>query len=505
MSPRSPRRTEPRPAGRTSRLLLALAACVAFSGPGPVPAASSGGYSLPGQIPKAPAFATGFPVPFHRTTDPRPREGTVTAADLDGDGHPELIVTIPAGLVTVLRPDGTVLPGWPRQFDDLPQPAYPYGEPGIGDLDGDGIPDVVTCVVSGGYPPRSYLYAMHADGGDLAGWPVEVDVPGAGGVACSPAATLIADLDGDGMMEVARGMSLGVVVAYDGDGRPLPGWPVRLGPDATGHLRGINADLATGDLDGDGRMEVVFIESGLAPRMVAVSGTGHILHGFPRSIPEVVGRQAPVAGDLDGDGIPELVQATFPVSDQGVVPEPGVEPAAPASLHVLRADGTPLPGWPRTLDAGGPWGSLLLDVDGDGRTDILQQDGDRLDALDASGARLPGFPHVVHRDFLRAQTVEQSPWVISDLDGDGRPDFLQVRSDIYDGASYLRVFGLRNSGQTLKGFPFEVGGLLSASRPVLADLDGDGVDDLILLATEGTNGSWTLLAWDLGGLQRPRS
>jgi len=42
--------------------------------------------------------------------------------------------------------------------------------------------------------------------------------------------------------------------------------------------------------------------------------------------------------------------------------------------------------------------------------------------------------------------------------------------------------------------------MLAASRPVLADLSGDGVSDLVMLVADGGNGGWILAAWDLGSL-----
>ena len=66
----------------------------------------------------------------------------------------------------------------------------------------------------------------------------------------------------------------------------------------------------------------------------------------------------------------------------------------------------------------------------------------------------------------------------------------------------MRVFGLRSTGNPMRGFPFDADGVLASSRPVLTDLDGDGVKDLVLLVSEGGNGGWRLLAWSLGSLVR---
>jgi hypothetical protein len=498
-------------------LLIAAVPClVALRLAKPAAAQSSDG--LPGTVPKAPPYVSGFPIPFFRTTDYRDRMGSVVAADLERDGRTDLVVAVPSGLITVIGPNGERRPGWPRTFESLPQPAFPAGELAVGDLDGDGVAEVVACVAAGGTERRAFLFAMRADGSDLPGWPVEA--PG-GTAGCPPGGVLLADLDADGRPEVLRAFGGGTVLALHGDGSPVRGWPVRLGPDAQGRTREINADLAAGDLDGDGAREIVLLESGLRPRLAAVGGPGHVMPGFPLVLDEVTDRQAPAVADLDGDGRAEVVAATLPFS--GEIDPGGGEPTAatplaetaddgtrtetsalPGVLRVLRADGSMAAGWPRTLEEGGPWGPIAADILGDPRPEILQQDGDRLLGFDAAGNMLPGFPHTLHREFLRSQWLEKSPWVVGDLDGDARPDLLQVHSSLYAGSAYLRVFGLHVSGRSLRGFPFDAEGLLRASRPVVADVSGDGFADLALLVTDGTSGPWLLVAWDLGTLVRGR-
>ena len=495
----SPHRTVSRADGWRPPALLTVVALLLMALP--VSRPDGAPRRMPGGIPNTPPMVGGFPLPFPRTADYRPREGSVVAVDIDGDGRVEIIVSLPSGILTVLNASGHTLPGWPRSFAGLPAPAYPLGDPGIGDLDGDGRPEIVTCVVSGTNPRRNDLYALKTDGSDLPGWPVSPTGPPNEYYSCSPGGLLVADLDGDGRMEVARGMSSGEVVGYDGDGRRLPGWPIRLAPDENGHRRGINADLAAADLDGDGAMEVLFVESGAAPKLLAVTGRGSFMPGFPLVLPEAVGRQPPVAGDLDGDGLPEIVQTTLALSGDLPTAEPGTEPLLPAALHVLGHDGREAQGWPRVLEGGSHWGALLTDLGGDGRPEIVVQDGDRLAAFDARGALLAGFPAPIHRDFLRTQGMEMSVWRAGDLDGDGSTDLLQVRSNIYAGATYLRVFGVDGSARAVHGFPFEAEGLMAASQPVLVDLSSDGSPDLLLLASAGTGGSWSLIAWDLGSLR----
>jgi FG-GAP-like repeat len=513
----APHRVRPRLQALIVTVLIGLGALLPLVRPYPLAVQSDP--SLPGGVPKAPPYLAGFPKWFPQTDDYRNRQGAVVLADIDGDGRKDLVVSVPTGQIQVLDRQGTLLPGWPRGFPELAQPASPVGEPAVGDLDGDGSPEIVTCVVSDGTPRRTLLYALRSDGTDLtcrredgseyACWPVDLTDYSNPAYSCTSTPTVLADLDGDGHLEVIRGMSRGTLLALDRSGRPLQGgrcgWPVRLGPDGQGRIRDVNADLVVADLSGDGKQDLIFVESGLESRLAAVSFDGCLLPGFPVTLDEIVDRQAPAVADMvdDGNGVHriELAQATSPYL--GDVIDPGIGPARPARLHLLRADGTNAPGWPRVLKTGAPWGPAITELNGDGRPDILQEDGTDLVGFDANGNTLSGYPIVVRRDFVRSQSLETSPWVVGDLDGDGERDLLQVWSNLYAGQFYLRVFGLRATGNPIRGFPFDTDGRLAVSRPVLVDLSGDGVNDLVMLVKKDGNGGWILGAWDLGSLSRP--
>ena len=77
--PQPPRRARSfaRVLSRTARSLVVLT-LVAF---GLARGGSKTASSLPGQIPNAPAYLAGFPIPFYRSADYRPLEGSVVAAD----------------------------------------------------------------------------------------------------------------------------------------------------------------------------------------------------------------------------------------------------------------------------------------------------------------------------------------------------------------------------------------------------------------------------------------
>ncbi len=122
--------------------------------------------------------------------------------DIDGDGRPDIVIGVDAhkeaapfntpdgGCLYVFRFDGSLVTGFPRCLDQVV-----ISSPAIGDIDGDGAPEIV--VGTGTYWPGRLrrVYAFHCNGLPVAGWPVTTDSE----IETSPG---LADLDGDGTAEV---------------------------------------------------------------------------------------------------------------------------------------------------------------------------------------------------------------------------------------------------------------------------------------------------------------
>lgn len=464
-----------------------------------------------------PPFAPGFPIPIPRPVEYRSRWGSTVAVDLDRDGRAELLASVPSGHLLLIDQGGARVAGWPPSLGDLPQPAWPVGQPGIGDLDGDGRDEVVACLNAGSNPRRVFLLAWHRDGSRVAGWPQEIPTidmrPG-----CSPGGTLVADLDRDGRAEVAQAISPSEIDVYDGAGRALAGWPFHPPRRASGVAPAINARLAAADVDGDGALEVIAAESGLGPFLHAIGPSGGEATRYPRLLPEVVSEQAPAAADLDGDGLAEVVQATQPASPEFLhAPEPlpsrlalpviqveGTAPAVgpPGALHTLHHDGGEASGWPVPLSEGALWGAILADLDGDGRNEILQGDGDLLHGFDAEGRALRGYPLTMRRLFTRATVRVDSAWVAGDLDGDGALDVMRALGRMDTDGTALRIAAIQGSnGAPVPGTPWTVEGILPASNPTLVDLTGDGRPEVAVLAVDGITGGWRLLAWNVAAFR----
>lgn len=133
------------------------------------------------------------------------RPSSPVLADLDGDGTLETVLRDEA-YVYVFSGFGVPATGWPRAIDAAAASAYagvPPLPPVVGDVDGDGRPDVVVRV--GGA-----LRAYDRFGRELAGWPLPGEGASGGGLALLRTET--------GMLRVADAASLAPVAADGASG-----------------------------------------------------------------------------------------------------------------------------------------------------------------------------------------------------------------------------------------------------------------------------------------------
>ena len=381
-------------------------------------------------------------------------EDNATVADLDGDGIPEMVV-VGGDQVHALRADGSEAPGWPRM---LPLSHVTGRSPAIADLDGDGPPEVVVgsndwgvtifehdgqlrrapdgffgwwialgdvigdgrkeIVVTGDRIPFVTVFDRHGDQVVPASLPCQIPAPpGTVPDVSLPSPPALGDLDGDGKDDIVvlqRNERLGLYACH-GDGTALPGFPIDLGP--TSFSYGITAPVL-GDIDADGRLDIVVSSDGCDTW--AFDRNANALPGFPWHPPFQVIRCSPTAlTQLDGNFGLEVVLGGRVDSDPGIpgLPAPSVGSGV---AWVLRRGAQVVSGWPRFYEWGyAVNGPVVLDVDADGGRDLLFDGGSvwfPVNAAHADGTPMEGFPRpTVTGSHMQVVNVS----AVADFDGDG--------------------------------------------------------------------------------------
>jgi hypothetical protein len=257
--------------------------------------------------------------------------------DLNGDNSLDLVQADSSGELNVYRADGSPLPSF-NGGQPVKTQTYANVHPGAGVFNGSGSLA----------PPREVLR--------------------------TPA---IGDIDGDKEPEIVDTAGEHVY-AWNADGSVVPGFPVRLDPNLSlpanrtrnDHIkRGFTASPTLGDLNGDGKLDIV--APSLDGNVYVWDGSGNALPGFPKRLrdPTIPGAEiinTAAVGNITGDSKPEIVVDTNEVDNNPSAPGAPTGPGDLADLlrgglinilanaiggsgrvYALSASGSVLPGWPK--------------------------------------------------------------------------------------------------------------------------------------------------------------
>ena len=355
-----------------------------------------------------------------------------------------------------------------------------------------------------------YVHGVDADGRGAS-------LTGTGGTRYRYAGLTAWDADGADVPAVLTGEGDRLWVEVDTRGAR---WPVTVDPTLSAELQLTASDGATsddygaalagpGDLDGDGYHDLVVGAPGQADAhfyVVYGSASGLDPATEERIQPtdavedDQIGRSVAGAGDVDGDGYPEVAVGA-PEDDDvatgaGAVfvysgGAGGLDPAT--ELKLLASDGAADDGFGAALAGGG-------DVDGDGFTDLAVG----ADGAGSKGAVYLFYGSVSGLDSSSAQRVESTTVASSsdygtaialggDLDGDGYDDLvagaLNDDSAATNSGSAFVYYGTATGVDTAAEVRLAPSGLsrndrFGTSVSTSGDLDGDGYDDLVVGAPQ---------------------
>jgi hypothetical protein len=465
-------------------------------------------------------------------------EASPLLADLDGDDRNELVVANSDGVVHAWRPDGSELPGFPARTDDLPRQTgrgFRSGavdraagailaSPAAGDLDGDGDSELVVADMEG------RIYVIDGRGRRVrtlrsnvawSGRPPEpfVNVRQGRqnrtqlGFIGSP---VLADLDGNdgGRLEIVAAAMDRHVYAWNDDGTEVPGWPVlavdrskveridpeshqvTFKPDAGARFdQGAIIDTpAVGDLDGDGRADVVV---GTNESYAAGEDGGLNAGGLDTATYAALGQALELAnGRLFAFGHDGALRDGWPVKvgilQAGVLPLVGEGITGSPVIGRVPCGGAE----PATTVGTMPAAGVAYLLRGDGRSCYGQVDGhDR--ALPSSGGAATDQPFLAA--FGHPAFGELAGGTAFLVPAAGLQRALDVVLPDYQGGKDLLAAYAPEAGVLRPGWPAEVNDLQFLTGPSVADVDPSLPGEEVLAGTS----SMDLQAFTASGADVP--
>lgn len=446
-----------------------------------------------------------------------------------------------------LHYDDELKPGFPKNLG-----ASGQASPVLFDVDSDGIDDLLSATASG----MVYVF----DGltrQPLPGWPVQMPYTKTvdpsnprnhtkaqayvtGGVKPPRQGVLSSmnagDLDNDGAVEVIAATMDGYLYVYSYDGKLRPGFPVTRDPVSeadTNELVWLDPGMISSpyvvDLDLDGNLEI--IQAAMDQKVYVWREDGTRQAGFPvklefdGSSKNIKGRivSSPEVGLINNDSIPDIVIGANEYNPELYVPGYAY---AISGRGNLEPGGAVLQGWPVVvmgaingvvpfIGDGATATPIMADVDGDGRVEISISGTVSCPHLyEHTGARTLTYD-CSNAGWTDPSTIENiavaflSNPIFADLEGDGRMEIMAALSGVHYaialGAStwmnqqdHLIGAWDAETGEMLPGWPVVMDDLALFMRPAAADVDGDGILEVI-----ASSGGYLVHAYDVNGQDVP--
>jgi hypothetical protein len=428
---------------------------------------------------------------------------SLAVGDVNGDGKIDIVVGIEGdpltGPLATFLGDGTGKLGPPiTSLGYNPILTFATTQVVLKDLNGDGRPDI-TLMDEGQSVAGAHTYLNNGDGTFKH---ADFFFESAGGTVV-PTAVAVGDMDGDGCPDAVTVEALGLVRIFKGncDGT-MQGFP-NLTTVGAGEAP---VSVALADMNGDGKLDVITgggffgVGAGLgeeASDLVTVllgDGKGNLsLAKVYRTEPSIYGL---AVADLNGDGKPEVIAASQDTDTAVVLLNDGQGGLnGPTGGYV----GYIVAGQQGAVNA--PYSNFLVqDLNGDGKPDLAFVEVEQnystpwefVSMLNDGTGHFSAPTKTAMSDF----GVPPAGWVLGDFRNTGRPD-LVVSSSAYQGNTAADLIFVPNNGDGTFGKARVT--LLDTTRieglglVAAGDFNKDGKLDLVgIITPAGTSGAFDL-------------
>ncbi|MEI8350501.1 MAG: S8 family serine peptidase [Candidatus Omnitrophota bacterium] len=428
---------------------------------------------------------------------------------------------------------------WVRKFEGINAGGYP---PIVEDIDKDEKQEVIFILPGGAYGESQggKIYVVRSDGSDKSDWPV-VPEPGQYNRLVSLA---VGDIDNNGYSEIVVTMGKPKIVngfpmnesslyAYKDDGKPLPGFPIKLAVDQyeTG-------TVSLADINADGYLDIVvtFGESTLSGKvftnakyLAAYNYQGKLLKKQKLEKQNFGGYLT--LGDTGNDNLPETVLGSNADGNAGSL----------GGLWLYNSNFSRISGWPADTDvsfqispttmgdlyhnkskeivgyspsssvggvyifnslgkqlsyssqAGNGYSAsepILVDLDRDDDLEILAKGlSDIVYAYHHDGSPVTGWEFPAVPEFSMSSGEGSSCQLIAgDIDADGYPEILLMTND---SSARVALNAWNGDGTVVSGFPRVYSKNYIGLCPggiAIADLDGNGSVEIVYLGSDSYDG-----------------
>jgi len=227
-------------------------------------------------------------------------------------------------------------------------------------------------------------------------------------------------------------------------------------------------DVQVGDLNGDGKPD---IQAG----QQWYEGPDWVRHSLGPNPSNIYGTGQCLLYDVDRDGDLDILGYLAEPYRYCWFENPGPPSTGPWALHIIGAirKGGVRKGWPE--------GKCIVDLDGDGKDELITLEKD---CTGTQCAEIPSKPKFsANWKFTQISSVGGHGLAIGDLNEDGRPDIV---------ADYTWLEQRAGGGWARHDIPQRPGGhrATETTSPLIADMDGDGDKDLFLPRAHNYGAYW---------------